>query len=556
MPAKKKSKQTNRIAFSDISCPGEGLNLPTDKPDRYPTWSILGNPNKGLQLISADAEGKDWTLSVNTGSELDISVLVGRLDTDSPPVLQIAEQLASFDHPFAVEQLLTFSPYWLDQIKKRSDIMGHKEKGKDSTTVELFYRKLILFRLVEICLAAIGMWHGDANLLRSARLLLLRQRYRYLAWMAVDRQSEGPEKGKLERLLPHYEFLVRQAQHEWGEALLKQSDEIEFVLSNGLTTQANWDMDREAALLIQSPNNSPWFFAVNEANDLFFTDQVIQGWFLARDDLSGATRLIAELATEGSTRWPRWLVTFLVKMIHPWAIFWFMLTAAILILTAWRPEWLEGMLSIPQIFGLPAISPIVFLIFLALIANVPVALVGIALWGRLKRIASYPFALRVPAMGVVGILAIAGLADAYSVFSLNAWRYPWLAFFLLFVSVAASFAYIFFEAQARTRAKRLLCRVTLLWSYSWASTFWLALFLAFGLDAIGVSTCQRVVDTDLTCSRLWSDGTYRMVLEHFIEFGDGNQLSIDYVFLVSALALLMGVFTQIFWEDKSIAEPL
>lgn len=534
-------------------CPGKDLSLPDD-PSRYPTWTVLKNREIGVDLRKIDKEGKEWELSVTSGkAALDIKVSLGKLDETSP-LQKIANDIAAYIHPFAAEQLLIFSPYWLDELKKQEEIIEHKK----TTAPERFSRKLVLYRLTEICLAAIEMWSGNASLMEPSKLLLLRQRYRYLAWMAWDWEDPKifPPTFKPAGIMPKYEYLMRQARREWGETLLEKSEQVELELSAGLPENENWDMDHEAELLIQSPGHAPWFFAVKEPGDVLFTDRLIRGWFLARDDLPGAARLIAELASKQPTEKQRRCISNVIKLIHPWIIAWFAITAVYLLFAAWQPSLLTTLLSLSTFTGLPAISTFDFLIVLFLVANVPVGFVGLYLLADLKRMASYLFALRVPAMGVVGILAIAGLADAYGEFSLNAWESPGIAYSLLVTSVIASLAYILFEALTRTRSKKVLIRVSLLWLYSWASTFWLALVSAMSLDKVGVSACQPVSTMDAICNRILSDGTYRIVLKRFIEMGDGSQLSIDYIFLVSGLALLVGVFTQIFWEDKVIAEPL
>ena len=114
--------------------------------------------------------------------------------------------------------LLRLSPYWISALSEREKIFGHKQ-GK-------FRNLLILYRLVEICLAAIQALENDreglASQLQISACLLMRQRYLYLA--QLDALLEDDEN--ISNYVPGYIFHIRQAREAYASLLLDEDPSL------------------------------------------------------------------------------------------------------------------------------------------------------------------------------------------------------------------------------------------------------------------------------------------------------------------------------------------
>lgn len=452
--------------------------------------------------------------------------------------------------------LLHLSPFWIGALSRLEKILGH-ERGK-------FRNILILYRLVEICLEAIQALENDGeektSQLQTSASLLLRQRYIYLAQLnplAIQ------EREKLPSFVPGYEFQIRKAREAYASLLLDE-DRVLLAFSEVENGGKPWDLDGEVQLLLYGfsriegmtqqeaiqliSSSNLWSFAKSDLPDMILTDTLLRRWFLAHDDLASASaavrglldsdKKILKLAAGGLNR------VYLLSGIG--LAFFF---AGAYLPEGWQiiPElalgWLkQALIYIGAFIGL--ILPFLSVITIVFLSQKPFS----------GRQVLYPLALRVPAMGLVGVLAIAGLADSLVRYTLNAFQWIWPALFVVICSIVAAFAYILFEVQTRIPVRQKAWRrASALWLRGVISTTWLAIVTGWLVDPIGITACTPEMETKIKC--ITNHFGSVISIERSANFL-GGRISLDYIFLVGALALLVGVFTQIFWEDKAIAEPL
>lgn len=480
-----------------------------------------------LRLEVGDA--KEWMLEVpsspETAEPTAIRVNVGLLledeltqKTANKATHQIAQQLAEHPNTGAVENLLRWSPYWLEALDHtRMEKIGPHETDN----------VLLRYRLCEICLRALRIFDRNSTLLKNTQWLLLRQRFRFLAPLTLD--------PTVLEILPHRDRLVREARQAYGEGLVNNADEIALALSDA-AQPPRWDLDAEIKLLLLDEDGRRWPFAYQLPGDRHYSERLVHRGLLARENVWAASEVVAKtLIPEGKFGRPRSILIFFLHRLH---LVFFILTL------------LAAVMVFSVAFGYPIVSHGWAWVSVALALGFPLLIWLLpALLQGFRGYSLYPIALRVPAMSVVGILAIVGLADPVISFGFNALQEPLAVLLLVGASGLGSLAYIFFEVQARVNDTcPAIGRALLLWSYSLASTFWLAFFTALIADPLRLTACDPKEIGDACMNGM-------LVLNHMFSLGK-YRISADFILVVTALALVIGVFTQIFWEDKAIAEPL
>lgn len=474
-----------------------------------------------------------------------------------------------------VLHILELSPFWIsylaanqngvfDQVRLNPPCYGICEPD--------FHYFLALYRLVEICLAAIDQFPdaGSKKLagvrflpdgLRGARVLLLRQRFLYLSllvWFVEQEEKAKADFGEtsVRHYLPGLNSLVRLARREYAGVLLDEEEQVALAFSRVDCGGQPWDLDQEAALLLYAVqldqdgeaqlSDRLCAFARNTMQDSLLTDMILRRWFLAHDDLAGVARAIRQLVQgpQDGGGLAAWLAGQ-VDRIYAWLG----IGLVLLLLAGMATTVFPGHSALfDWLAPLPGLM-------VGLVFPVLISVTVVARSKTISRQALYPLALRIPAMGLVGVLAMSGLADPLVKFGFNALA-PQVwggGLFLTFVSLAAAFLYTFFEAHVRSgRPGKALKRAGQLWGVGWISTLWLAVVNAALADVIGLTACDPGAYT-LTPELCVSPG---VLVFHSGFFLWGMRFSLDYILVMSAMALLVGVFTQIFWEDKAIAEPL
>jgi len=531
-----------------------------------PQWVKYQHEETGVRINTKEPV---WILQVLLPLSLAFARPIGNL-------LALPEELGKGQTPFGefsarlrelstavVEPLLIWAPFWLDAW------LG---QGWFNTWLP-WEMLLILYRFTEALLETIQEWHYPAPQLNESFLLLLRQRFRYL----VGLQKSDSRNWK--KRLPDHESAVRRARQEYGEALLTKPDMAELAFGRA-AMDAGWSLDEEVQMLIFDRNHL-WPFAFQEQVDRLFTDRLVREWMLARDDISSATRVVQALLSRSAVQFDAltadssgkssiqtrqhslghsffyWLLGNVRRLTILGALFAMFGLAS------------GSILNLSEVASIPVelLVAVIWLMYvLALLSGLCLACVLAAMLGavfrrkptRLSRQSLYLLVVRIPAMGLVGVLAAAGLADAYINFAFNGFSGSvWLvSIVILLASLSAAYLYILLEVKTKVddpkQARKRSCS---LWWYGWAASFWLALFSAWSADAIGLTHCEPPCRPQALNPCISWNGWSVIPLQHWTTLF-GQRISLDYVVIVSALALLVGVFTQIFWEDKSIAEPL
>jgi len=445
---------------------------------------------------------------------------------------QIAERLANSANIWRFE-LVRWSPFWLDGLI-------HSEQIKERPAAE---QLLILYRLAQICLTTLNTWKNPPEM-QTTRLLLLRQRYRYLAGMQIlvtDKKDD-----LITSLLTNYGWLIPQARQEYAQMLIDNTEEVELAFG-AVKIHSGWNLDQEIRLLLFKPDGKLWKFAGVNRLARQLTDRIIQKWYLAQDDLGGTQDVLTRLLFKEppyslTARFFAHTTTYIKfsAMFGLGSIAW----ASLFDLSYnFQPSEILYVAYFLLVLSLVFLALVIFGVITAATSRRPLAF----------RQAFYPLAFRIPGMALVGSLAGAGLADAYIRYALTASNFPFASLVLMTFSLGAAFLYILFEVQARAKSPSVIGQRSLhIWSYGWSSTLLLTIFIAWLADPVGLTACK--IGEDIGCI---SSGLYagKIGLTNYLPVLQ-NRISLDYVLIVSTVSLMVGVFTQIFWEDKSIAEPL
>lgn len=514
---------------------------------------------KKLSDFTLKKRSDGWYIAVEQPGYLAFESPLGRLmdkedDRSAETVEEFAARLADpqAGNRSGRMRFLQSAPFLLDLLEQRKDF---RQQYQDT-----LLRWVALYRMSEILLAAVDLWNAP-SLFEKPRLLLLRQRYRYLASLAqlTNRVDER------RKYLPDYDYLIGSAREAYGHALVSKTDLVELALGQARPPEdkKEWELDDEVRLLILN-DSELWPFAWKERSDTQaqFTDWLLRNWLLARDDLKGTIQVLrAVLLYKRSSGWPSVVVSRLVGWLLSWMHTFVIIGAFLIAVALIVPQLVNGWIS--RFASMPAANQGATLGYLlVLLALLSLGLAGLGLFGAvvLKELRGrqilYLLVLRVPAMALVGILAGAGLADAYIRFAFRGLDNLAPALLLAASALGLAFFYILFEVQVRVNnLAAALQRAVRLWLYGWASTIWMAVFTGAMADVIGLTRCSA---EDLLVEGLCQlPGAWHgyLNLPRFAEYF-GYRISFDYVLLVSTLALMVGVFTQIFWEDKAIAEPL
>lgn len=467
------------------------------------------------------------------------------------------------DQLFNILNFLHASPFWLSSLAEQANI---HEDNKE-TSKGLFINFLLLYRIAEILTSTIERFNQKFQQtdLDIAHILLARLRYLYLAQLSTDNSHPNINE------YVNYKIEIRRCREVYARMLIEEEDLVLLAFSE-VKTELPWTIEGEAQMLIhkfarvqsrskstKEPTQGPsrlevlpeiWSFAREELKDNLLTDKLLCKWFLAHDNLKGVivyintlfkndnyfTRVAARLSTN----------TYLFGFIG-------------IILFLFSIPVSHGILGIPEKASLIvtytlAISGIVCGLLL------PILSMFILFSNKklqIKRQIFYPLVFRIPAMSLVGVLAIAGLMDSLVKFTLNGFDRPVAAVAIILFCLSASFAYTYFEVQSRTLSTGKSRKWAFsLWFSGLVSSLWLAILSGWLIDPIGLTACQPGdVTFGAMCTAQLDALTSVITLKRYVTIL-GGRISLDYILLVSALALMVGVFTQIFWEDKAIAEPL
>ncbi len=433
---------------------------------------------------------------------------------------QVAARLWQQPHA-AVTALLRAAPFWLDAIPR-----GNLLAKPDSFDGYLARCRLAEIGLAALDPAAVGY---DSPHWEPARALLLRQQFRYLA--ALSGWEDLPKR------MPDYEQRMRAARAAWAGYLLERRDVVEqaFWLVDPSPGSA-WDIEAELRFLVfPRPGHELQPIAMTTATDRQVTDAIVRRGFLGRNNVHDAAAVLAGTLAAGGGTGAR--IAPAVPRFYAWFIGW-TAVAALLFALGSAPASSRWVGTAAVVAGAAAAVAL------------PVGLWA-WVWARpgLARLSLYPLALRVPALALLGLSVVAGISG-YLPYAFNAWDSPYVATAVSLASLGVTFGYILFETLARVEDRRVAARRALwLTAYLAAATFWLALLVGLFADPVGMTLCVDQGPGD-GCS---ADG--RLFLARYV-YLFRTRVSVDFVFFVGALSLMVGLLTQLFWEEKSVAEPL
>ena len=533
-----------------LACPGASLR-PSQSRQTDPDWTAFADPN----TISLQPKGDGWQLEVKAvgiqSASLEFSLFVWRLqDPESVTLAKnldaAVNELVNHEQIYGVTEFLYWSPFWVETLQSEQ-LRGYDPNSDDD--------RLIRYRLVEICLRAIEKKYPSPGPLAESHTLLLRQRYRLLA--SLDQSMD-------QRKRLSYDRLVREARAAYGQLLLDTLELAEQALALAALDDKQWSFDHEIEMLLLNQDEELWSFAYATEGDRRFSHWLVQNGLLKRDNLPRATKTVAAFAAEPQTvgrgfadndatnSWRKKIANSF-QYFHLWIICATLLGAVGVWLAGSGFSFLfpgsfpgeEGIVNAGKLFlSVAFIGGVIFPF-----------LYWLLVWKLLnfRRSGLFPLAMRLPGMALVGILAIAGLSDLYSQFGVNAWTRPLAAWSVFLLSALGALLYLLFEALARVENFRWAWRRSVpLWAYGWSATFWLALLSAWLAAPIGLLACP-----DISSHLCLTSGPYHGQVEIVRSFTwAGQRVSMDLVFFLSALALLVGVLTQLFWADKAVTEPL
>lgn len=363
--------------------------------------------------------------------------------------------------------------------------------------------------------------------------LLLWQRYYHA--LALLLEVEPQQWGEGVAFLQSWQDLeheYRRALRQWSGILLATEHEwfvYEVLTAGGKvrgTEQAVLLWEDRMKALIWLPNGQMRTFFLRETG-LRLLDQLARQWFLPRYDLVSVSRICQDLVRVRVM--PKPLQWLLLRFYQPDGQPWTAVVAAALLLVSSRWLGLGGILAALLLLGL-----MVGLLFVG------------SIMGGLGRFAFYPFSLRLATGTIVGLLALSGLTEQFNDFAFNAFggdgrAYRWETSLLVLGSALLSTSiYLLVSTMSRlnhfqlayARTWRILC-------FGWAqSTIFAALFAWVG------------------AGRLFPLGLAGQAMPRHAQAFWGGMVYFDYLVTAGVLALTVGAFTQIFWDEKSAAEPL
>lgn len=356
-------------------------------------------------------------------------------------------------------------------------------------------------------------------------LLLLWRRYHAALALLFERdwQRWGDTEAEYRRALRNWSRALLDPNNGWLMAHLAQKEA-------GESEAVAWEREVRHLIWLSEKNLRRFFRERRDGKRLL--DRLMRQWYLPRYDLLGAGQVLRAMLAGDLPRWLQWLYDEQKGM--PWGM---MGVSALLLLagaglsqTASHAIW--GKVLVVAGFG------VAIVLLLALVTTMV----------RLGRSALYPFAPRLAAGTMVGLLALTGLGDRVADFTFNTYcgvipderPYGWLAVPLLVVSLGAALVYLIADAQkALADANLARRRAVLLFVFGWAQAIVLAAFVSILAGGRLMST--HIKGLPEPCHQL-----------HF----DVGVVYPDFVLTASILGLAVGVLTQILWQEPGILDPL
>lgn len=292
--------------------------------------------------------------------------------------------------------------------------------------------------------------------------------------------------------------------------------------------------EREVNELLWRPDGGLRRFFREQPAGRRFLDRAARRWFLPRYRLDDVARIVKEgLPRQGLVAMLRSMYD--PRVLMPWL--WVGLIALLLLVGIFAGGVGHGWLL--HLWGGLLVTTA---------GCMMLAMLAASLWAawRLGRLALYPFSLRLAAGTFVGLVALSGVNEQFAVFTFNAFcqRQSYSltgTLLLLALSLGAALAYTFTNALNRIGDRRLaLRRAAGFWLFGWAQ----ATIFASAASWVAAGRLAPIC-AEKPC----------VLPCHGMAFL-GGAIYFDYVLIGGILAFVVGVFTQILWDEHPIPEPL
>lgn len=482
--------------------------------------AIGDNPvYRGLRAVHLErvGDGKNYRLVCAATGLLfcvEVSGILSEAGARSDPyrpqtaLFNLRQALAG-DGGAALRHFLRYSPWLLTDMAVKGGGLSAAQYGA------------MLARLLDLLLALVAQENPAAERWQDVHRLLLRARFLLLA-----RLSQTEHRQEAQRYLPELALQVREAWQAWGQTLLQAPAALPLLLApHGRSVEADGKL-----LLFQPQPEALWDFAAGELGHPF-TERLLTGWFLPRYDVAHVNAVLGQLraGTAGPGRLARIraaLAAHLYRAANRWRLPGLALLIAVLLVpllapgvAAQRPAWVN--LTWLAAAGLSAGAAGVYAVF----------------WGVPALRYSLP---RITLAIVVGFVALVSSTELMT-FALRAYdSYPPLAYVTACGSVLLAFTVIYLGARRRLDEEKLALRraglVLLVAAERSLLLGWLILAPAGSLLLHGSLDPASV--------------------QHQWPGPLGLPVYPQLIFVLSPLALFIGIFVQTIWEEYPLTHPI
>ncbi len=417
-----------------------------------------------------------------------------------------------------VLQVINASPYWMQDFVRQVNEDGSGSLIGGNQAHYLNQNLLVLYRILAIFYAYLEA-EDRQDVFQLTRCLLSRQLFRLATTLYVFGGN-----GKIDE---KQEADIRKWRKIYGNYLALQPDITRLALNEGENTEAGLGLsfEDEAKMLLfyETKIEKLKKVANSTIGDRDLSDLLIRKYMLSTDDLWGVGREITHLVSfrnngNGNLR------NLMIRTFLPTFPFLVITSAILAILSYWSltlPDLGWDTFDPPMKYSILATSSLC--IFVA--AWVMFIIIFLTTSGYWKYKLVYLLAIRVPAMNFVGAIAILGLGEKILKFAGGLPKDSLLI--VLLGLLLPSLVYIFGEISTRNQSTpTLILRTLFITAYSYSFSVLIASILVTVTPSLGVISPQDISQP------------------------------VSFVMIVGALLMMIGVFTQIFWEEKSLIDPL
>ncbi len=431
-------------------------------------------------------------------------------------------------------ELIRAAPIWIDTlILKDGIVLGYSITDHERTVIALRVTQALIYFLESLEPASY-----DQN---QTYFLLLRLKYNLLR--RYDQHLRSEEAPSIDIFEGEFDREFLRTHKLCAEKIIEQPDLVRMSLRNLYGKEISLTGEADTLLYAPAPIQHGSLYTTNpdivlqlfaeEHEGAYQVDYLLRRFYLYHDDLTGVSRYLSTLAkrkkSNGGNRILRNFIAFFIQ----WGRQGIILSAILFFLFVFSPTTFFSTSHRPAIDFMVAIFLLISLI-------VP-TLAMLAAWFEKPfhwmYQMFYPFAMRVPAMIVVGTFATNQLLHVGDIVDLP----PGLEILIVVFLAAASLGYMLTEVGSKKLPNlNIFYRCLALFLYTAAISTWVSVINIF-FDMFYNFRSDYL---------LGGTGIITLALESIAK------IPILHLMIYIGLILMIGVFTQIFWEDRSLAEPL